>query len=155
MKSILLGNGNTWRVYPAKRLDALEAEAGLDRQLYSKEDVLKNPECAADAEFIFSTWGMPQFTEEEIAQYFPKLKAIFYSAGTVQAFARPFLKRGVKIFSAWGANAVPVAEYTVAQILLANKGFSMPAAAVPILSPAEKASSIMWECPATMKRKWV
>lgn len=123
MKSILLGNGNTWRVYPAKRLDALEAEAGLDRKLYSREDVLNNPDCAADAEFIFSTWGMPKFTEEEIARYFPKLKAIFYSAGTVQAFARPFLKRGVRIFSAWGANAVPVAEYTVAQILLANKGF--------------------------------
>lgn len=123
MKSILLGNGNTWRVYPAHRLEVLEQEAGLDRQLYSKDDVIKDPACAAEAEYIFSTWGMPKFTEEEIAQYFPKLKAIFYSAGTVQAFARPFLNKGVRIFSAWGANAVPVAEYTVAQILLANKGF--------------------------------
>jgi phosphoglycerate dehydrogenase-like enzyme len=38
-------------------------------------------------------------------------------------FARPFLHCGVKIFSAWIANAVPVAEYTVAQVLLANKGY--------------------------------
>ncbi|MBR5519890.1 MAG: glycerate dehydrogenase, partial [Clostridia bacterium] len=30
---------------------------------------------------------------------------------------------GVRIFSAWTANAVPVAEYTAAQIILANKGF--------------------------------
>ena len=29
----------------------------------------------------------------------------------------------MRIFSAWAAHAVPVAEYTVAQILLANKGF--------------------------------
>jgi len=48
---------------------------------------------------------------------------VFYGAGTVQAFARPFLNCGVKVFSAWAANAVPVAEYTVAQIVLANKGF--------------------------------
>ena len=32
------------------------------------------------------------------------------AAGTVQAFARPFLARGVQVFSAWAANAVPVAE---------------------------------------------
>jgi phosphoglycerate dehydrogenase-like enzyme len=29
---------------------------------------------------------------------------------------------GVRVFSAWGANAVPVAEMTVAEIILANKG---------------------------------
>lgn len=76
-----------------------------------------------DVEFIFSTWGMPALSEEEIKTFLPSLKAIFYAAGTVQAFARPFMKRGVKIYSAWGANGVPVAEYTVAQIILANKGF--------------------------------
>lgn len=53
----------------------------------------------------------------------PSLKAVFYGAGSVQAFARPFLNCGVKVFSACAANAVPVAEYTVAQIVLANKGF--------------------------------
>ncbi len=66
---------------------------------------------------------MPALAEEEIARFFPKLKAVFYAAGTVQGFARPFLNRGIRIFSAWGANAVPVAEFTVSQILLANKGF--------------------------------
>jgi len=51
------------------------------------------------------------------------LKCVFYGAGTVQSFARPFLNCGVKVFSAWAANAVPVAEFTVAQIILANKGY--------------------------------
>jgi phosphoglycerate dehydrogenase-like enzyme len=83
-------------------------------------------------EVIFSTWGMPQLSEAEIAARFPALKAVFYGAGTVQDFARPFLRRGVKVFSAWGANAVPVAEFTVAQIVLANKGFFQSAA---MLSP--------------------
>lgn len=66
---------------------------------------------------------MPKFTEEEISVCFPSLECIFYAAGTVQAFARPFLQRGVRIVSAWAANAVPVAEVTVSQIILANKGY--------------------------------
>jgi phosphoglycerate dehydrogenase-like enzyme len=78
-------------------------------------------------EYIFSTWGMPVLTEEEIASYFPDLKAVFYAAGTVQSFVKPFLASGVRVFSAWAANGVPVAEFTVAQIVLANKGyFKMP-----------------------------
>lgn len=77
----------------------------------------------AHTEYLFSTWGMPQLTEAQITDVFPNLKAVFYAAGTVQYFARPFLNCGVRVFSAWTANAVPVAEYTVAQIVLANKGF--------------------------------
>lgn len=92
-------------------------------EVFCRADVLANPERFADTEYIFSSWGMPSFSEDEIRACFPALKAVFYGAGTVQYFARPFLRCGVKVFSAWGANAVPVAEYTVAQIILANKGF--------------------------------
>ncbi len=76
-----------------------------------------------ETEVIFSTWGMFSLTSEQIAKYLPKLKAIYYGAGTVQAFARPFIEAGVAVHSAWAANAVPVAEFTVAQIILANKGY--------------------------------
>ena len=76
-----------------------------------------------ETEYVFSTWGMPALSEEEIESELPALKAVFYGAGSVQAFARPFLQRGIRVFSAWAANAVPVAEYALAAILLANKGF--------------------------------
>ena len=66
---------------------------------------------------------MPALSEAELADALPRLRAVFYAAGSVQAFARPLLARGVAVFSAWGENAVPVAEVAVAQILLANKGF--------------------------------
>ena len=95
----------------------------LDTTVYSRADVLAAPHLFSDTEIIFSTWGMPQFSVEEIQSIFPHLEAVFYAAGTVQAFARPFLETGCKVFSAWAANAVPVAEYTVSQIILANKGF--------------------------------
>ncbi len=87
------------------------------------DELLNNPDRFADVKYLFSTWGMPTLTEEQIRTCLPKLECVFYAAGSVQYFARPFLNLGIKVFSAWMANAVPVAEYTVAQILLANKGF--------------------------------
>jgi phosphoglycerate dehydrogenase-like enzyme len=80
-------------------------------------------EMLADVRYIFSTWGMPALPADVIAEYLPSLAAVFYAAGSVQGFARNFLSRGVRIFSAWGANGIPVAEVTVAQIILANKGY--------------------------------
>lgn len=91
--------------------------------LIDKGNVKNHKEFLADCEYAFSTWGMPAFTKEEIKEYMPCLKAVFYSAGTVQYFARPFLESGIKVFSAFAANAVPVTEYTLAQIILASKGF--------------------------------
>lgn len=76
-----------------------------------------------DTQCIFSTWYMPKFTEEEIRNAFPSLKAVFYAAGTVKYFAEPFLKAGVRVFSSAKANGIPVAEFVAAQIVLANKGY--------------------------------
>ena len=110
-------------VYAPVVTNRLKALTDCDCARYGKADVLTTPAKFADTEYIFSTWGMPSFTEEEIKTYLPSLKAVFYGAGSVQGFARPFLNCGVKVFSAWAANAVPVAEYTVAQIILAGKDF--------------------------------
>jgi phosphoglycerate dehydrogenase-like enzyme len=123
MKSIFLGGDAMFRVFCGDALATLEKKADIQPINYKKSDILAAPEKFADTEYIFSTWGMPAFTEEEIRSCLPSLKAVFYGAGTVKGFAKEFLRCGVRVFSAWGANAVPVAEYTVAQILLANKGF--------------------------------
>lgn len=110
------------RVYGNSVKSRIEQQIGVT-QVFTKADVLAKPKAFSKTRFIFSTWGMPKFTEEEISVCFPSLECIFYAAGTVQAFARPFLQRGVRIVSAWAANAVPVAEVTVSQIILANKGY--------------------------------
>lgn len=83
------------------------------------------PACAAslrEVEVLFSTWGMDQ----ELAllvRDLPAVKALFHAAGTVQSFARPLLQRGITVVSASAANAVPVAQFTLAQILLSLKGY--------------------------------
>lgn len=110
-------------VFDNDTLNELATLLAVEKRVYKKADVLENSEQFKDVEYVFSTWGMPQFSSEEIKRCFPSLKCVFYGAGTVQSFAREFLECNVKVFSAWAANAVPVAEMTVAQIILANKGY--------------------------------
>lgn len=75
-----------------------------------------------DVEVIFSTWGMMSFTEEQLKKM-PSLKAVFYAAGATDYFARPLFKKNIKVVSAWKVNAIPVAEFTVAQIILSMKNY--------------------------------
>jgi len=76
-----------------------------------------------EAEVIVSTWGMPAVDAAFLART-PRLRAICYAAGSVKAFVTPALwERGIAVSSAAPMNAVPVAEYTLAVILLANKRF--------------------------------
>lgn len=125
MKTIFLCDSayNFDRVYDETVRARMQALTDVENICYTKADILADSAKFAEAEFVFSTWGMPAFSEAEIKACLPNLKCVFYAAGSVQPFARPFLNCGVKVFSAWAANAVPVAEYTVSQIILANKGF--------------------------------
>jgi len=127
MKKILFlcdSRDNIKKVYGEKGLDTIKRTYELlSGETVSGEDLKKAEGRYRDAEYVFSTWGMPELTEEEIAEELPNLEAVFYAAGSVQAFARPFLNKGIRVFSAWAANAIPVVEYAVSAILLANKGF--------------------------------
>lgn len=125
MRSILLSDyvGVPQGVYQRETLDLLHEEADLERTCLTSRDIRNHPERYREVRYMFSTWGCPAFSEEELRELLPSLECLFYAAGSVQEFARPYLRRGVRIFSAWGANGIPVAEYTTAQILLANKGF--------------------------------
>lgn len=127
-KQAIFFNDDSWRfpvLYPEELRARIRALADFPDEIYSSKD-LDDPALAglfARTRVIFSSWGMPALTEAQIAAHFPNLEAVYYAAGTVQYFARPFLKRGVRVFSAWAANGVPVVEFTVAQIVLAGKGY--------------------------------
>lgn len=111
------------RVYDDAMLSKLTERYDLYGTVLCKKNIKDHTDACRKAEYIFSTWGMEHFSEEEIKAYFPNVKCLFYAAGSVQHFAAEFLNCGIRVFSAWKANAVPVAEYTYAQILLATKGF--------------------------------
>ena len=123
MKSILISMAPETlpKVYDEEARSRIQSATEYLGEITSAEQF--DSAAARDAEIAFSTWGMPSLSDEELNRYFPNLKAVFYAAGSVQAFAQPLLRSGVRGFSAWQANAVPVAEFTFAQILLSLKGY--------------------------------
>ena len=125
MKIALLGSnkGKFNLVFSEDVMNKLKQYGEVSPELINKGSLERHKDFLSECEVAFSTWGMLKLSEEEIKKYLPKLKIIFYAAGTVQYFAKPFLNCGVRVFSAFAANAVPVAEYTVSQIILASKGF--------------------------------
>ncbi len=108
-------------VYAQGRREKIAERVDLFSEDLNMEAVQNAGDELADIEVLFSTWGMPAIPVEIQKEKLPNLKAVFYAAGSVQGFARPFLENNVTVVSAWAANAVPVAEFTVAQILLATK----------------------------------
>lgn len=85
-------------------------------------DVLqKAPDLLEDVEILLSSWGAPKLTAEFLAAA-PRLEAVFYAAGSIRSLVTDaFWKRGIAITSAWCANAIPVAEFTLSQILFCLK----------------------------------
>lgn len=110
------------RVYTASHRQRIEQLTDCYPKVITSDNFDEEAPFLKDLEVIFTTWGMPTLSSEEIDRL-PSLSAIFYAAGSVQHFARPYLERGIHVFSGWAANAVPVAEFTLAQILLSNKGY--------------------------------
>lgn len=85
------------------------------------QEVLANPSILKDVEVLFSGWGGLQFNKE-LLESAPHLKVIFHAAGSIKPIVTDeFWNRDIKITSAYLANAVPVAEYTLSQILFAFK----------------------------------
>lgn len=109
-------------VYSGGRRERIAAISKLYPDIVTSDSIEDNAEVLKDTEAVFSTWGMPLLTESQL-EMLPSLKAVFYAASSVKGFAKPLLDRDIRIVSAWGANAIAVAEFTVAQIILANKGF--------------------------------
>ncbi len=150
MKSILIGDpAMCKRAFSASVRAQLGAWTQLPDVPVTREEILAQPDLYRDTELIFSTWDMPHFTREELQECFPALRAVFYAAGSVQHFAREFLAAGAHVFSAWAANAIPVAEYAAAQILLANKGFHYAARVSRSPEGRHRALERFWQMPGS------
>ncbi len=103
-----------------KRLDVLITKPP---RFHTSETVLANPRDLKEAEVIFSSWVMP-CCDEAFLSAAPKLKAIFYAAGSVRSFVTEALwKREIVVSSSNSALAVTVAEFTLGQVLLSLKSY--------------------------------
>ncbi|SCX85103.1 Phosphoglycerate dehydrogenase [Streptomyces sp. 136MFCol5.1] len=78
-------------------------------------------EALASAEVLLTGWGCPP-VDAALLDRAPGLRAVIHAAGTVKTFLSPVaFDRGIVVSSAAAANAVPVAEYTLAAIIMGAK----------------------------------
>jgi len=124
-RAVLLNNepATMAGVWTESRIEEIRHRCELYPHPIGLGNVSEHAEALREADIAFSTWGMPDFSEEQVKTYAPNLRAVFYAAGSVQKFARPFLAQDIRVFSAWVANGIPVAEFTLSQILLSCKGY--------------------------------
>jgi phosphoglycerate dehydrogenase-like enzyme len=108
--------------FAAADLDRIDALATiLDRTPLGSWDDPRADALLAEADVLLGHWGCP-FVDEAVLARAPRLALIAYAAGTVKATIDPAIfGRGIRVTSGAPANAEPVAEFTLAAILLANK----------------------------------
>jgi phosphoglycerate dehydrogenase-like enzyme len=110
------------KVYGKGRFEMVAELSDLYPSIVSMNTFEQHADALGEIEAIFSTWAMPRLAPAHLARL-PRLKALFYGAGSVKGLAEAFLDRNIIVMSSWGANAVPVAEFALAQIILACKGY--------------------------------
>ncbi|MFJ9661383.1 hydroxyacid dehydrogenase [Streptomyces griseoflavus] len=75
----------------------------------------------AGVDLLVTGWGCPPLTAD-VLRAAPRLRAVVHTAGSVRGHVTDACwERGIEVSSAAAANAVPVAEYTLAMILLTGK----------------------------------
>jgi phosphoglycerate dehydrogenase-like enzyme len=107
--------------YGPEELRDIQAKVDLVAPLQTAESVAEDPAILSDVEILLSGWGGPRLDEAFLAAA-PALRACFYAAGSLSSVLSDAVwKRKIAVTSAMVANAVPVAEYTVATILFSLK----------------------------------
>jgi phosphoglycerate dehydrogenase-like enzyme len=109
-------------IYGGGRRERLAELTNLYPDVINDKNFDEHVDRLADIDAIFSSWGMPELNEERLEKL-PRLKAVFYAGGSVKAFAPRLFDRDIHVIGAWSLNAIPVAEYLLGTLLLANKGF--------------------------------
>jgi phosphoglycerate dehydrogenase-like enzyme len=116
------------RMFRDADLRRLEAAAHVVTPTVIDGDALKYPSLA-DTRVLITGWGSP-LIDQGIVSAAPQLKLIAHSAGSIKNIVRELVyDHGIRVTTAAGANAIPVAEFTVAMMVSLLKQ-------VPWIAPA-------------------
>jgi phosphoglycerate dehydrogenase-like enzyme len=110
------------RLFPPHRLASLAPELRLlSPEPMAEFGSARSLALLAEADLLITGWGCPPI-DAEVLDAAPRLRRILHAGGTVRHHVGDACwERGIQVSTAADANAIPVAEYTVAMILLANK----------------------------------
>ena len=110
------------QVFSPEQLEALGRRLDLVPTVLQSRSGIERLPGADRLELLITGWGCPVL-DEALLERLPALRYVIHSAGSVKPFVTNALwEHGIRVSSQAAANAVPVAEYTVAMIVLANKG---------------------------------
>ncbi|MFJ9414723.1 hydroxyacid dehydrogenase [Streptomyces sp. NPDC101227] len=119
-----MGPGIAARLLTDRHHTRLASLARTDSRLVAHDLADPTPQVAAAlarAEVLLTCWGAPPLTERVLAAA-PRLRAVVHAAGSVKHhITEACWQRGLAVTSAAAANALPVAEFTLAAILFAGK----------------------------------
>ncbi len=117
----LLGVDSFKRIYGPGQLAAINELTEVIAPYPSAERPAPDPAVLQSAALVFGGWGTPGLNQD-LLKRMPALQAVFYGAGSIRGIVTPeFWARNIPITSSYAANAVPVAEFAEAQIILALK----------------------------------
>lgn len=109
------------KIYSQEDIERVEKLTNINLPMYTADEINNKTELLADCNIILSGWGGPCI-DKQFLEKAPNLEAVFYGAGSIRRIVTPeFWQKDIIITSAWAANAIPVAEYTFAQIILCLK----------------------------------
>jgi phosphoglycerate dehydrogenase-like enzyme len=84
-------------------------------------DAAEALETMSRVDVLITGWGAPPLTDD-VVDAAPRLRLLLHAGGAPAHLLTPRVaERGIEVVDAGLANAVPVAEYTLAMILLSNK----------------------------------
>jgi len=109
-------------VYPKELRNEIGNLANIYAKPLTRKEVQLDTSILQKAEIVFSGWGGPKM-DKAFLEAAPHLKAMFYAAGTIKHIVtEDSWNRNITITTSADANAVPVAEYTLSQVLFTLKG---------------------------------
>ncbi|MEV7780509.1 hydroxyacid dehydrogenase [Kitasatospora sp. NPDC088351] len=99
----------------------LIADPAAPGGVWSADRLAAEPAALRGTEVLLTGWGGPVLDAPALARL-PRLRLVLYAAGSVRRIAgEAFWAAGIPLVTAAHANALPVAEFTVAQIVYALK----------------------------------
>ncbi|MFG2895996.1 hydroxyacid dehydrogenase [Streptomyces zaomyceticus] len=108
-------------VYPAHVLADIGRLARWRAPALTRDALLRDPGVLEEVDVLLTGWGAPVLDAALLSRA-PRLNAVMVAAGSVRHLTpSEFWARGIPVVSAAAANAVPVAEFSLAQILLGLK----------------------------------
>ncbi|MEU4245341.1 hydroxyacid dehydrogenase [Actinoplanes sp. NPDC026619] len=122
MTALALMNAQTFAdQFDDRRLDRLRSLTPTTEPMRADDLGLLSDGELAGVDILLTGWGSPHL-DRSILDRLPRLAAVVHCGGSVKSLVSPWVwQRGIVVTSAAEVNAIPVAEFTFAAVVLAGK----------------------------------